>query len=313
MNKAEKTVLYDFSGEKSLSKEFKEKLRERTEQLEIVETGGDYTEKLSKNKLSDAEVFISRVFDNYTQELFKDSELQYIGVMATDKSHYPLNFLEENNVRVSNISDYARESVAELTINMMLHLSLRNYETVEFVKEENWDVGPFPGNELRNKELGIIGLGSIGSRVAEIAEALGMNISYYSRSEKEEAKKKGWVYCELDDLLESSDVISIHCSLNENTEDLLDAEKLEKVKKNAIILNAAREEIQDIEKTIELCEKGELKAWFDALEDQKDRRKILETNNAVLTSHSGCATEEALERLKEKTLNQFDDYLKRNK
>ena len=310
MEKAEKIVLYDFSGEAGLSDEFKDELVERAENFEVVETSEDYSGKLSRSDLEDTDVLISRVFDNYNLELFEDSILDYIGVMATDKSHYPLNELEDIGIKVINASEYARESVAELTINMMLQLSLKNYKTNKFVESENWDVGPFPGNELKGRNLGIIGLGSIGSRVAEIAESIGMKISYYSRSEKESAKKKGWKYKELENLVQESDVISIHCSLNESTENLLNEKILEKVSKNTIILNAAREEIQDIEKTIELCREGKIQAWFDAMENKENREKILDTGNAVLTSHSGCATHQAKQRLKQQTLQNLDKHLK---
>lgn len=305
-----KIVLYDFEGENSLSDDFKDKLRHRAEELEIIETAEDYTGRLSREDLEGADILISRVFDDYGKELFSDSDLEYIGVMATDKSHYPLNFLEDKGIEIRNVPGYAQESVAELTLNMMLHLSLNSYRTTEFVESGSWDVGPFPGRELKGKKLGIIGLGSIGSRVAEIADALGMEILYYSRSEKDFAREKGWKFEDLEKLVKESDVISIHCSLNKDTENLLDSDLLDEVTEGTVILNAARQEVQDVEKTIQLCEEGRIKAWFDALEDEEDRKRILDTGNAVLTSHSGCATLEARQRLKDKTLENLDEYLR---
>ncbi|MFB6209328.1 MAG: 2-hydroxyacid dehydrogenase [Candidatus Nanohaloarchaea archaeon] len=304
-----KIVLYDFEGEKSLSDEFREELRHRSSELRVVETAEDYSGKLGSEHLEGAQVLISRVFDDYPQELFQDSEIEYIGVMATDKSHYPLDFLEDRGIEISNAPEYARESVAELTVNMMLTLSLNSYMTTDFVESGKWDVGPFPGKELRGKKLGIIGLGSIGSRVAEIASGLGMEICYNSRSEKEFAAERGWKFLKLNDLISKSDVNSIHCSLNRETENLLNKEILDKIEGEKVILNGARSEIQDVEKTIELCERGRLKVWFDALEDQEQRENLLSAGNAVLTSHSGCATKEAKERLKQKTLENLDNYL----
>jgi D-3-phosphoglycerate dehydrogenase len=309
MGKATKIVLYDFSGETSLSDDFRDKLGSRAQTFEVVEAEKDYSGEISSEDIQGADILISRVFDDYSRELFEDSGLEYIGVMATDKSHYPLEFLKSQEIKIQNVPDYARESVAELTITMMLHLSLNNYRTTRFVEEGNWDIGPFTGSELKGKELGIVGLGSIGSRVAEIAEVLGMSISYFSRSEKNFARARGWEYSDLEKLVKNSDVISVHCSLNEETENLLDEELLEKVQESAIILNASREEIQDVDKTIELCRKEKIQAWFDALEDRENREKLLATENAILTSHSGCATEEAKERLKQKTLEKLDNFL----
>lgn len=302
----DKIVLYDFE-ENPLEDNFLDKLREKAEELDIVYTEGDYTEKLSPEHLKGADALISRVFDDYPEELFEKSNLEYVGVMATDSSHYPKECLRNNDITLKHVPEYATESVAELTISMLLNLSLRNLESMDFVREGKWDIGPFQGKELRGKTIGIIGLGRIGFRVAELAEAFGMDIIYYSRSEKDWAAEKGYGYVNMEELCKKSDVVSLHCSLNPETRNILSSRRLEMLKEGAIVLNAAREELQDVRKTIELCEKDKIKAWFDALEDEEERQEILETENALLTSHSGCATKEAQRRLKKRTIENIEE------
>src|SRR6056297_2035994 len=144
-------------------------------------------------------------------------ELKYISVAFTGVDHVDLNACVENGVSVSNAPGYSTDSVAELALGMMINLS-RNinqcHSAVKAAKTRNGLIG----NELKGKTLGIVGTGSIGLRVAEVAKVMGMNLLGYNRSEKEEAKELGLKYTELEDLFKKSDIISIHIPHTSETE-----------------------------------------------------------------------------------------------
>jgi glycerate dehydrogenase len=136
-------------------------------------------------------------------------------------------------------------------------------------------------------------LGRIVSSTGLLAQSFGRDVICQSRSEKGGKKKgrsPGYEYSDMEEHCKNSDIFSLHCSLNPETERILNSERLEMLKEGAIFLN--------------------VKAWFDALEDEEQSKEILETENALLTSHSGCATEEAQKRLKNRTIENIQEFNK---
>jgi lactate dehydrogenase-like 2-hydroxyacid dehydrogenase len=302
-NDFQKIILYDFERD-SLDQEFLNELNRFAESVEVIKTSEDYSEELKNKEFQEADALVTRVFDNYPMRRIIESNIEYIGMMATDISDF--SKLNDCQIELKATETYARESVAELTIAALFNLSLRLEETANFVDEGGWDVGPFPGKELKDKTIGVIGLGKIGSRVAEIADCIGMNVIYNSRTEKDVK----YTYKPLKNLVESSDVLSIHTDLNPSSKNLLDKKILNDVKDKCIILNPSRTEITDMDKIKEMARKKKIKIWMDAVEDEEAREKLSSMDNVLLTSHSGCATEEARERLKQETLENIQDYLR---
>lgn len=164
------------------------------------------------------------------------------------------------------------------------------------------------GWELKGKTLGIIGLGRIGSRVAEIAQGFGMKILYCSKTKKDVPYK----FVELNDLLKQSNVISLHCNLTNETKNILNKMNLKLMKEGAVLLNSARMELVDLEALYELCKQGKIFVWFDELQDKEWRDKFRKLDNVYLTPDYGWMTKEAQQRVRETTLNNIKSFLEGN-
>lgn len=161
------------------------------------------------------------------------------------------------------------------------------------------------GWEVKGKTLGIIGLGRIGKRVAEIAKRFGMNIIYHSK-QKENVP---YEFVALNDLLKRSDVVTLHCNLTEETKNILNRSNLKLMKPGAILLNSARMELVDLEALYEMCAQRKIFVWFDELQDEVWRAKARNLNNVYLTPDYGWMTKEAQERVREMTLENIKSFL----
>lgn len=306
--KFNRIVLYDLKS-KPLDRNFVEKLKNFTKFLKIILTDKEYSRKLNKEHLKGADALILRIFDFYKDSLFEKSNLKYIGSMHTDVSHFNVDILERGGITLTNVPGYSTEAIAELTISVLLNIFRQTHKAMNFVKEGNWGFENFMGRELRGKTLGIIGLGRVGSRVAEIAQCFGMDVVYFSQSRKLKAEKGGIKFLQLNSLLRQSDVISLHCSLNKNTKNILNKLNLKYLRKNAVLLNSTRSELVNLDDLYKICKKGKLSVWFEAIEDKKVRDKFRKLDNVYLTPHFGWMTEEAQKRLKDITLKNIRSYL----
>lgn len=168
-------VLYDLKSA-PLERGFVDKLKNFAESVEVVFAEGEYSRALRPKDLRDADALIARLFDYYDDSLFEKSGLKYIGAMHTDCSHFNIPLLKEKGIVLTDVPGYATEAVAELTISALLNISRQTHDAMGFVKQGNWGFGKFLGRELRGRTLGIIGLGRIGGRVAEIARGFGMRM-----------------------------------------------------------------------------------------------------------------------------------------
>ncbi|HDH31565.1 MAG TPA: hypothetical protein ENH26_02205 [Candidatus Wolfebacteria bacterium] len=300
--KFKKLVLYDLKSE-PLEKEFIDKLNELAESVKIVFAEKEYSQSLKLSDIKDADALITRLFDYYDESLFTESNLKYIGAMHTDISHFNLDILSEKEITLTNIPGYATEAVAELTISALLNISRQTHNAMNFVKNGNWGFEKFLGWELKGKTLGIIGLGQIGNRVAEIAECFGMKVVHYTSSKKDKN------FLELNNLLKQSDVVSLHCPLKDETECILNKSNLKLMKKGSVLLNSARSELVDLDVLYELCKQNRISAWFEAIEEKEIRDKFNQLDNIYLTPHFGWMTKEAQTRLKNLALNNVKSFL----
>ncbi len=301
-----KIILYDLKS-KPLEKEFIDKLKEFAESVEIVLAEGEYGKALKPSHLEGADALVTRLFDCYDDSLFEKSYLKYIGAMHTDVSHFNVPLLNKKGITLTNVPGYATEAVAELTFSALLAISRQMNDAMNFVKEGKWGFERFMGWELKGKTLGIIGLGRIGSRVAEIAKGFEMNIIYYS----EHRKAVPYKFTDLNDLLKQSDVVTLHCNLTDETANILNKSNLKFMKKDAVLLNSARAELVDMEALFELCKQKKIFAWFDELQDKEWRDKFRKLDNAYLTPDFGWMTKEAQKRVREMTLSNIKSFLER--
>ncbi|MFA6831236.1 MAG: D-2-hydroxyacid dehydrogenase [Bacteroidaceae bacterium] len=242
----------------------------------------------------------------FTEKIMEQlPELKYIGVGATGYNVVDLDAARSHGIIVSNIPAYSTNSVAQLTfahiLNIYSQVGLHN----ELVKQGEWQSrGEFSfvqGSifELTHKKIGIVGYGSIGKAVADIAHSFGMNVFVYSSKEVTELPK--WVTkMTLDDLFSSCDIISLHCPMTPDTAKMVSYSRLVKMKSSAILINTSRGGLIDEPALAQALNNQLLYAYAtDVMTDEPpaNENPLLKARNCYITPHLAWATKEARSRL----------------
>jgi glycerate dehydrogenase len=280
--------------------------------LSSIKRWGDYTgyettspdEVLEKSK--DAEIIISNKVILDAKTIASLPHLRLICVAATGMNNIDLNAAAEHGVEVRNAVGYSTYAVAETTLSSALAL-LREvtyydnyFKSGAYASSERIFNFDRPTAQLRGKRWGIIGMGNIGREVARLAEAFGCEVSYYSTSGVE--RKEAYPSLELEELLRSSDVVSIHCPLNERTRSLIGAEQLAQMKPSAILINVARGGIVDEAALADALNEGRLRgAALDVFTSEPLRESPLYTlrdpYRLLASPHNAWSPVEAIDRL----------------
>lgn len=233
-------------------------------------------------------------------------DLRYVGVIATGYNVVDVRAAESRRIIVTNAPAYSTDSVAQLVFALLLQLcnhACEHSEAVrsgEWVKSMDFAFWKFPQIELSGKTMGIIGFGSIGRRVARIASALGMNVLVSSRTRPEDLEGATWA--EIPELLQKSDVVSLHCPLTTETKGLIDRRHIDLMKPTAFLINTARGPlVVDGDLAEALNRKRIAGAGLDVLTEEppKADNPLLTASNCVITPHIAWATVEARTRLME--------------
>ncbi|MBI2620885.1 hypothetical protein HYW61_01505 [candidate division WWE3 bacterium] len=217
--------------------------------------------------------------------------LKGVCLSTTSFGWVDLDFCKKKKIPVSNIPGYSRESVAEHTLAMLLNLS-----KMIFISDRREQKGTYKlemGHELKGKTLGIIGLGNIGSRVAELGLGIGMKVIAYNRHPK---KMKGVEMKSLDEVLKDSDAISLNTTHEEANKHFIEAEELSKMKDGVIIVNTVDREIVDEEAMANACKSGKVFGYAYEGEDLV-HTPLAGIENAIGMQAYAWYTKEALDNL----------------
>jgi len=245
--------------------------------------------------------------------------LKLICIAATGKNNIDLACAEEKGIQVKNVAGYSTESVVQHTFAMLFYLGSHLPYYDQYVKNGDYARNSLfthlgkPFSELAGKNYGIIGLGTIGKRIAEVASAFGARIQYYSTTGKN--VNTGYTSVSLDQLLQSSDVISIHCPLTEATHNLIGYDRLCRMKKEAILINAGRGGIVNEAALAQALDEGRIAAAaLDVLEKEPPEIsnplfRIKQPEKLLITPHIAWASRESRERLMEGIIQNISEYL----
>ncbi len=251
---------------------------------------------------------------NKVDKKFIDSfpKLKYIGLLATGFGTVDIEYAKRKKITVCNIPGYATESVAEFVFGLILE-HLRNLEKAKQVTRQ----GDFSGNglsayEIKEKQFGIIGLGRIGSRVAEIALGFGAKVSYWSRNRKKDIEKKGVKYESINTLIPKCDFLSLHLSKSKETERILNKKRINSIKKRAVVINVAPMELIDLFALENRLKKDDITFIFDHPDEmnKKDVEKLAQYKNCIVYPPIGFVTNEATNLKKEIFVSNIDNFLK---
>lgn len=273
---------------------------------------GDFTAydrtpaELTVERAKDADILITNKTLLPKSVLEKLPKLKYIGLLSTGYNVVDIEYAKQKNIPVCNVPTYSTLAVAQLTFALILevynHVSLHNsaVHAGEWANSTDFCFWKTPLIELGGKTMGIIGFGKIGSAVAKIADAFGMNILCYVPRKKEQPPIKNFKFVSLDELLKESDIVSLHCPLTPETEKMVNNDFISKMKKNAVLINTSRGAAIDEEALAAALKSGDiLAAGVDVLscEPPKKDNPLLSCKNCIITPHIAWAGYETRQRL----------------
>ena len=223
--------------------------------------------------------------------------LKYIDVAFTGVDHVDLEAAKACGVKVSNAAGYSTQAVAELCLGLMLDL-LRNVPQVAERCRSGGTKDGLVGTELSGKTVGIVGVGAIGTRVAELCHAFGCKVLGNKRHVT--GQEPAFIeFVPLDELLERSDIVSLHTPLNDSTKGLINAASIEKMKPGALLINTSRGPVVDSAALAAALDSGRLGgAGIDVFEMEPPvpaNHPLLHSKNTIVTPHVAFATAESLE------------------
>jgi D-lactate dehydrogenase len=293
-----------------------------------------------------SEDIIGQVKDSDIISGFTDSQLhenmlsqftnvKMIATRSTGFDHIDLDFCKKHGIMVCNVPTYGENTVAEHTFALILDLSRKIFQSIEQTKRADFSLDGLRGFDLKDKTIGIVGMGHIGQHVARIANGFEMKVlGFDMRQDKKLAKKIGFTYVTFEDLLKNSDIITLHVPYNDHTHHLINLGNIAMIKKGAYLINTARGGVVETEALVEALRSGILAgAGLDVLEEEgfikeeshllsKEFLKthniatiledhiLLEQKNVIITPHNAFNAKEALERILETTIENIKGFLK---
>lgn len=244
--------------------------------------------------------------------------LRYIGVLATGYNIVDTEAAKARNIPVVNVPGYSTASVVQLTFALLLELCHHVQKHSDAVMNLKWahhadfSFHDFPLIELSGKTMGIIGFGSIGQGVADVAAAFGMNVIASSRTQTNQLHRSNFKWASTTELLQQSDVVSIHCPLFPETKGLINSDSLQLMKPSAFLINTSRGPIVVEEDLAAALNQNQIAgAGIDVLsaEPPSENNPLFTAKNCIITPHIAWATKEARSRLMDITVQNLAAFL----
>ena len=257
-------------------------------------------------RAADAEMILTNKVVINREVMKQLPHLKYIGVLATGYNVVDVEAARERGIVVTNVPAYSTDSVAQMVFAHLLTVTNRTEHYAIENRQGRWTKNPdfcywdFPHMELAGKTFGIVGLGNIGQSVARIAIAFGMKVKAFSTKSASALRMLGIEKATLEELLSTSDVLSLHCPLTDSTRHLMNHDTLRQMKSSAILINTGRGPLVDDQAVAEALAEGRLAAFCaDVLTDEPPKvdNPLLSQPHAFITPHIAWASTEARVRL----------------
>lgn len=271
-----------------------------------------------EERIKDADIIVANKAPLNEKSLKDACGVKLICEFATGYDNIDLEYCTKRGIRVSNVVNYSTAAVAQHTFALCLYVleKLNHYDhyvkSGAYASQSRFSNFDLPFTELEGKTWGIIGMGNIGRKVAQIAEAFGCRVIFYSASGN--SKCTEYERVDFDTLLQHSDFLSIHCPLSDKTRNLIDLDALKKMKKTAILINVARGAVvNDGDLYTALTEDLIAGAGLDVtgtepMAESNPLSRIMDSNKLLITPHLAWASTEARRRVVEETYKNIQAY-----
>ncbi len=243
------------------------------------------------------------------------NSLKYIVIQSTGYDCIDLETATQKGITVSNVPTYASQSVAELAIALMFAVARKITLADKAMRNDFFEIDPrydlynqFVGSTIKGKTMGILGHGEIGSKVAEMAHGLGMQVLCFTKHPAE----IDWIkFLSLQEVLTQSDVVSIHLPLTPETENIISTNEFKQMKTESILVNTARGKHVNTQALYEALKTGEIGgAGVDVIADADENHPIFKLENIVFTPHLAFFTDESLRNLADTVVANVEAYIK---
>ena len=294
---------------------------DRMKELGTLERYDRTPEELVTSRIGDAEI----VFTNKTivdeKVLSACPNIKWIGVFGTGYNVVDAEACKKRGILLANVPDYSTKAVAQHTFALLLEIACRVGEHSDAVADGEWITSAdfcFTNNrliELYEKTFGIIGFGNTGKAVAQIAQAMGMNVLVYTRHPNLSYESETLKFVSREELFEKCDIISLHCPLTDETRNMINKDCIQKMKDGVILINTARGPILNENDVKEALESGKIYALgadVVSVEPMRDDNPLLNAKNAIITPHIAWAPKETRERLMRVCVENLRSFLNGN-
>ena len=270
-------------------------------------------------RIGDAEIVITNKTPISRMVIDACPKIKYIGILATGYNTVDYSAAAEKGIPVTNIPTYGTDVVAQFAIALLLEICHRIGHHDKVVHEGKWAANSdfcfwdYPLIELAGKTMGIVGFGRIGQATGRIAQALNMKVMAYDQYENKELENENCRYVTLPELLEKSDIITLHCPLFPETEGIINKKTIAQMKDGVILINNSRGQLVVEQDLADALNSGKVyAAGLDVVSSEpiKEDNPLLKAKNCIITPHIAWATLESRQRLLDIAVNNLQAFLR---
>lgn len=269
-------------------------------------------------------VFVNDKLDATTIEDLKENGVRLIALRCAGFNNVDLEAAKRMDIKVVRVPSYSPQAVAEHAVALILTLNRKTHKAYNRIRENNFSLERLTGFDIYGKTVGVIGTGQIGRIFARIMLGFECKVLAFDLQPSEDLIKLGVVYASFEDLLSISDIISLHCPLNPNTQHLLGEKEFEQMKSGAMLINTSRGGLINTTAAIHALKHGQLGyLGIDVYEQEEhlffrdlsesiiqddEIARLMTFPNVLITAHQGFFTREALEEITQTTLQNLSDF-----
>lgn len=269
-------------------------------------------------------VFVNDKIDAETIKILKTNGIELIVLRCAGFNNIDLKAIKENNIKVFRVPAYSPQAIAEHAVALILTLNRKTHKAYNRIRENNFSLEKLTGFNLFEKTVGVVGTGKTGAAFCKIMLGFGCKVISFDIAENESLKQMGVNYKSFEEILELSDIISLHCPLNPQTQHLIDKTAFTKMKDGVMLINTSRGAVVDTKQAIESLKSKKLGyLGIDVYEQEENLffkdlsesiiqddviARLLSFPNVLITAHQGFFTQEALTQIANITLQNVEDF-----